>query len=197
MNKKAQLQVLGIILIVILALVVLVVLWAIGSYNSLVKKDVAVEKSWGNVQTAYQRRVDLIPNLVETVKGVVKFEQDTQTQIAALRSGISTASTPSELTAAGEQVNGFIRGININVEAYPDLKSSQNFLSLQDELAGTENRIKWERDNYNEAVQSYKTSVRSFPTNILAGMFGFNLDKWDMFQAEEGAQNAPTVDFTS
>jgi LemA protein len=196
MNKKAQLQVLGIVLIIILAIVVIGVLWAIGSYNSLVKKDVAVEKAWGNVQTAYQRRVDLIPNLVETVKGVVKFEQDTQTQIAALRSGITSAITPTQLTAVGTQVNDFIRGININVEAYPDLKASQNFLSLQDELAGTENRIKWERDNYNGAVQSYKTSVRSFPTNFIAGMFGFNLDKWDMFAAEEGAQNAPKVNFT-
>jgi len=194
--KRAQMQWPMIVLLAIVVIVFLGILWAIGSYNSLVKKDVAVEKAWGNVQTAYQRRVDLIPNLVETVKGVVKFEQDTQTKIAALRSGITTATTPAQLTAAGTQVNDFIRGININVEAYPDLKASQNFLSLQDELAGTENRIKWERDNYNEAVQSYKTSVRSFPTNFVARMFGFNLDKWDMFEAEKGAEVAPKVNFT-
>lgn len=196
-NRKAQLSGVLIALIVIIALIFFVILWAVGIYNALVQKDVAVEKAWGNVQTAYQRRVDLIPNLVETVKGVVKFEQDTQTKIAALRSGINSARNPDELQAAGNQVNSYIRGLNINVEAYPDLKSNQNFLALQDELAGTENRIKWERDNFNGAVQSYKTSVRSFPTNFIAGMYGFNLDKWNMFKAEEGAQNAPKVNFTS
>ena len=194
-NRKAQLSGVLIALIVIIALIFFVILWAIGIYNALVQKDVAVEKAWGNVQTAYQRRVDLIPNLVETVKGVVKFEQDTQTKIAALRSGINSARNPDELQAAGNQVNSYIRGLNINVEAYPDLKANQNFLSLQDELAGTENRIKWERDNFNGAVQSYKTSVRSFPTNFIAGMYGFNLDKWNMFKADEGAENAPKINF--
>jgi LemA protein len=196
MKNKAQLSGVLIAVIVVIALIFFIVLWAIGAYNGLVQKDVAVEKAWGNVQTAYQRRVDLIPNLVETVKGEVKFEQDTQTKIAALRSGIASATNPTELSAAGAQVNDFIRGINVNVEAYPDLKASQNFLALKDELAGTENRIKWERDNFNAAVQSYKTSVRSFPTNFIAGMYGFVLDKWKMFEADEGAQNAPKVNFT-
>jgi LemA protein len=196
MNKKAQVSIALIILIAIIAIIFIVIMWAISAYNGLVQKDVATEKAWGNVQSAYQRRVDLIPNLVETVKGVVKFEQDTQTQIAALRSGITSARTPAELQTAGNKVNSYLQGLNINVEAYPDLKSNQNFLALQDELAGTENRIKFERDNFNAAVQTYKTSVRSFPTNFIAGMYGFPLDKWNMFTADEGAQNAPKVNFT-
>lgn len=194
--KKAQMLGIVIILIAIIAIIFLVVMWAIVAYNSLVQKDVAVEKAWGNVQTAYQRRIDLIPNLVETVKGVVKFEQDTQTKIAALRSGITNANTPAELQDAGNQVNSYIRGLNINVEAYPDLKANQNFLALQDELAGTENRIKFERDNFNGAVQSYKTSVRSFPTNFIAGMYGFVLDKWKMFEAQKDADKPVVVNFT-
>lgn len=195
-NNKAQMSSAFIVLIAILAIIFITIMWAISAYNSLVQKDVATEKAWGNVQTAYQRRVDLIPNLVETVKGVVKFEQDTQTQIAALRSGITNARTPEELQTAGANVNSYLQGLNINVEAYPDLKSNANFLALQDELAGTENRIKFERDNFNEAVQNYKTSVRKFPTNLIAGMYGFALDKWNMFAAQEGAENAPQVNFT-
>jgi LemA protein len=194
--KKAQLSSVLIALIVIIAVIIAVIvigfLFVMDAYNSLVQKDVAAEKAWGNVQSAYQRRVNLIPNLVETVKGVVKFEQDTQTQIAALRSGIKT---PTELQTAGANVNSYLQGLNINVEAYPNLKANENFLALQDELAGTENRIKWEMDNFNAAVQSYKTSVRSFPTNMLAGMFGFDVDKWNMFSAEPGAEIAPKVKF--
>ena len=196
MNNKAQMSIVLIVLIAIIAIIFIGIMWVVGSYNSLVQKDVSVEKAWGNVQTAYQRRVDLIPNLVETVKGVVKFEQDTQTKIAALRSGINNAQTPTDLQTAGNEVNTYLRGLNINVEAYPDLKANQNFLALQDELAGTENRIKFERDNYNGAVQTYKTSVRSIPTNIIAGMFGFTVDKWSMFAADKGAEDAPKINFT-
>jgi LemA protein len=166
-----------------------------GSYNGLVSTDTNVEQKWGNVQTSYERRLDLIPNLVETVKGVSNFEKDTQTQIAAFRAGIQNAKTPAQLDEVGKQMNQLVSGIAVSVEAYPDLKSSQNFLALQDELAGTENRISWERNNYNEAVKSYKTKVRTFPTNIIAGMFGFDLSKWDMFEASDGADTAPKVKF--
>jgi LemA protein len=189
----------GIILIVlgIIALIILmVILWVMGIYNSLVQSDVSVEKSWGNVQTAYTRRADLIPNIVATVKGSAAFEKETQTQIAGLRSGIKNAATPTQLDSVGKEMNSLISNLIVSVEAYPDLKSSQNFLALQDELAGTENRIKWERDNYNEEVKGYKLKVRSFPNNVIAGMFGFNLDKWTMFQGTAEDQEAPEVDFS-
>lgn len=196
MNKKGSgWQVALVIFGVLFFIALITILSLVGSYNNLVDKDVNVENSWAKVQTAYERRADLIPNLVETVKGAVKFEQETQTEVARLRSGIANAKTPNELATAGDEMNSFISGIMVNVEAYPDLKANQNFLALQDELAGTENRIKWERDNYNDAVATYKVQTRRFPTNIIARAFGFEEDKWEMFKAEEGAEDAPEVQF--
>jgi len=189
----------GMIVLGTLGVILLVLLlfggFIIGSYNNLVKLDTSTENSWAKVQTAYERRADLIPNLVNTVKGSVKFEQETQTQIAALRSGIRNAKTPADLDKVGNQMNSLVSGIIVNVEAYPNLKSTENFLALQDELAGTENRIKWERDNYNDAVKSYKLGIRSFPSNIFANIFGFSIDKYQMFQAQEGSEKAPEVEF--
>ncbi len=189
----------GIILLVIIFFSVFV-----GSYNKLVRFDETVDERWANVESAYQRRADLIPNLVSTVQGVVDFEKDTQTQIAAVRSNavqasqaMKDASSPEEFQKAAqesEQALTAFRGLNINVEAYPELKSSENFLSLQDELAGTENRVKVERDLYNNAVKNYNVKVRAFPSNIIANMFGF--DKEDgMFEADEGSDEAPEVKF--
>jgi LemA protein len=197
-NKNNKGQVLYALLIfigIIILLIVIVGLWIMGTYNSLVKSDVNVENSWAKVQTAYERRIDLIPNLVSTVKGAAQFEQVTQTQIATLRSGIANAKSTSDLTSAGKQVDSLISNLIVSVEAYPQLKATENFKSLQDELAGTENRIKWERDNFNDAVKDYKTKLRSFPTNIIAGMYGFTLDKWEMFEATQGAEIAPKVQF--
>jgi LemA protein len=188
-------------LIVIGAILLMTVLWVAMSYNGLVRADETVSEKWANVQSAYQRRADLVPNLVATVQGAVNFEKDTQTKIAALRSGAVTAQqqmqnarTPAEIEAAdqkvSEQLTAF-RALNINVENYPQLKATENFLSLQDELAGTENRIKTERDIFNQATKDYNIKVRRFPTNILAGMFGFG--QKDMFAANEGSENAPNV----
>lgn len=185
----------GIALVVIAFFALISIFSAIGTYNSLVNKDIASENSWAKVQTAYERRLDLIPNLVATVKGSANFEKETQTQVAALRSGISNAKSTSDLNTVGAKMNSLVSGILLNVEAYPELKSATNFLALQDELAGTENRIKWERDNYNDAVKDYKQSVRRFPVNIIAGMFGFEVDKWEMFEANDGAENPPIVSF--
>jgi len=189
----------GTVVLVTLAVIVfialMIVFWVMGAYNGLVQTDVGVGNSWANVQTAYERRLDLIPNLVATVQGSADFEKSTQTQIAALRSGVQNAKTASQLGAAGSQANALIGAIMVQVEAYPQLTSTANFRALQDELAGTENRIKYERDNYNKAVAQYQIKLRSFPTNIIAGMFGFQLDKWDMFKAEESAANPPKVDF--
>jgi len=194
MNKKGQAA--AITLIVLVVAILFIGMWIAGSYNTLVNKDVSVEGQWGKVQSAYERRLDLIPNLVATVKGSANFEQETQTQIAALRGGIKNAKTVSEMQTVDNKMASLISGINVQIEAYPDLKSTENFRALQDELAGTENRIKWERDNYNDLVKDYKASVRSFPSNIIAGMFGFSVDKWEMFASKEGAENAPTVDFS-
>ena len=169
-------------------------------YNGLIKADETVDEKWANVQTAYQRRADLIPNLVDTVQAAVEFEQSTQTQIAAVRSSavaakqaMASASSPAEVSAAAAQVESAIAGfsgLNINVERYPDLKATENFLSLQDELAGTENRVKVERDIFNSAVKNYNLKVRRFPSNLSAGMFGF--EGKDMFEADEGTSAAPT-----
>jgi LemA protein len=188
-------------LIIIGAILLMTVMWVAVSYNGLVRSDETVSEKWANVQSAYQRRADLVPNLVATVQGAVNFEKDTQTKIAALRSGAVTAQqqmqnarTPAEIEAAdqkvSEQLTAF-RALNINVENYPQLKATENFLSLQDELAGTENRVKAERDIFNKATKDYNIKVRRFPSNIIANWFNF--EQKDMFAANEGTENAPEV----
>lgn len=203
MNSKGNVWLgVGITVGVILLIALIIGSWVAGTYNELVVKDTATEKSFGNVQSSYQRRADLIPNYVETVKGARDFEKSTLTEIAGLRSqagsiqqNVQNAKSPDELQTAGNQMNSVLARLLVVVEAYPDLKSNQNFLALQDEIAGTENRINFERNNYNGVVMQYKTAVRTFPTNMLAGMFGFYPDKWKTFQANESSQNAPIVNF--
>jgi LemA protein len=180
---------------VFLILVIVLVLFVVGAYNNLVTRDMNVENSWAKVQTAYERRADLIPNLVETVKGYSKYEGDVQKSIAQYRSGIKDAQNPNDLDSVGNEMNSLISNLIVSFEAYPELKANQNYLALMDELAGTENRIKWERDNYNEAVKSYKLSVRKFPSNIIANLFNFELEKYNMFEAEEGSENPIEVSF--
>jgi len=182
------------------ALLLILLFSFIGTYNGFIGAEENVDQKWANVQSAYQRRADLIPNLVDTVQAAVKFEQETQTQIAAVRSSAAAAQqamkqaqTPGQVTAASQQVEQAVAGfsgLNINVERYPELKATENFLSLQDELAGTENRIKVERDNYNVAIKNYNVRVRRFPSNFIAGMFGFETK--DAFAADAGSENAPT-----
>jgi LemA protein len=204
MKKKAgMLAGVLITLGVILLIVLMVGGWIAGTYNELVVRDTTTEKGWGYVQSAYQRRADLIPNLVDIVKGARDFEKSTLIEVTKLRSQtgsikqqISDAKTTDELQTAGNDMNGVLSRLLVIVEAYPDLKTNQNFLALQDELAGTENRINFERNNYNTEVMNYKTAVRSFPANIIAGMFGFSVDKWKTFEAEKTSQEAPKIDFT-
>jgi LemA protein len=161
MNNKANFLIGILITLGIIVLIGLIIVgWIAGTYNSLVSLDTNVQQKFGNVQTALQRQADLIPNIVNTVKGSADFEKETQTQIAALRSGIRSATTPTDLDKVGKQANALISGIMVSVEAYPDLKSNVNFLALQDELSGSQNRITWERNNYNEAVKGYKTKDR-------------------------------------
>ena len=190
--------------IVVIAIIVIIVLSVIGMYNGLVQADVNVDQAWGQVETAYQRRADLIPNLVATVQGAADFEQETQTKVAEIRTAATAAkqawdgaTTPEAKVAAANQMESVLAGfrsLNINVERYPDLKATTNFLALQDELAGTENRVAVERKRYNDAVSVINKKVRFFPTNIIAGMLGF--EKKDFFESAPGAEAAPVVEFT-
>jgi len=202
-QEKKKLSTGWLVAIAVIAVIVIIVLSSIGIYNGLVRSEVSVDAAWGQVQTVYQRRADLIPNLVNTVQGAVQFEQETQTKIAELRSGVAAvkteiqnAQTPAEMDAAAAKLDGIVsqyRGLNINVENYPQLRATENFLALQDELANTENKIAVERQRYNTAVQDFNTKVRVFPNNIVAGMFSF--EKRTFFAAATGAENAPPVVF--
>ena len=187
----------------IIALVVIVLaLWAVPKYNGLVKSQESVEKAWGNVENVYQRRADLIPNLVETVKGYAKHESETLEGVITARANATKVTidaknmTPEDLqkyqAAQGDVTNALSKLIAV-AEAYPDLKANQNFLELQSQLEGTENRIAVERNKFNEVAQEYNTKRRTFPTNIIAGIFGFSEKPY--FQAQEGADKAPKVDF--
>ena len=191
MSKSKKLSGGAITLIVIAAILVLTALWVIGSYNSLVSGDETVKQMWANVQTAYQRRADLIPNLVEVVKKYTNYEGQVLTDITKARASVGSASNPAELQAAGTAMDSALSRLLAVVENYPNLKANEQYLSLQDELAGTENRIKTERDNYNSAVRDFNVKVRTFPTNMIAGNFGFTSK--DMFAADQGAAQAPDV----
>lgn len=184
-----------------LIIVVIVLVLVIGipglilssSYNNLVSLDENVEGSWAQVENVLKRRADLIPNLVETVKGFANQEQEVLIGVTEARSRVVAATTPGEYAEANSQLTTALDRLNVVVESYPDIKSNENFLRLQDELAGTENRIATERRRYNEAVQTYNNKIRRFPTNIIAGMFGF--DKREYFEVSAEDQENPEVDF--
>jgi len=172
------------------------------TYNSLVNLDEDVENEWGKVQSAYQRRSDLIPNLVNTVKGVANFEQTTLTQVVEARAkATSTTIDPSNITPeslkefqqAQQGLSSSIGRLLMVSENYPELKASNNFLELQAQLEGTENRIKVARDNFNDVVTTYNKRVRRFPASLFAGIMGFS--KRAQFEAADNAQDAPTVTF--
>ena len=179
-------------LTVILVIVVVIAVFLVSQYNSLVGQEESVKESWSNVETNYQRRADLIPNLVETVKGYAEHESSTYENIAKLRSGYEEASTPEEYQKLDEELD---LAINVAIEAYPELKANENFAKLQDELAGTENRIAIARQDYNKVATPYNTRIRRFPTNIVAGIFGF--ERHELFEAAPGSESAPAVDFSS
>src|SRR6267142_861883 len=187
-----------IVVVVIVALLLLVVLFAFGQYvsvkNTLVAKNEAVKAAWSQVDIVLQRRADLIPNLVETVKGYAKQEQTVFGDIAKARSALLSAGTPQAKIAANNQLDGAIGRLLLIVENYPQLKSNENFLRLQDELAGTENRIAVERKRYNDALQDYNTYIQKFPNSIFAGWAGFKPND-AYFKAAEGSREAPKVNF--
>ena len=187
----------GLIVIIVLVLIALVVF---GQYvsvrNTLVTKNEAVKAAWSQVDIVLQRRADLIPNLVETVKGIAKQEQTVFGDIAKARSQLLSAGTPSEKIAANQQLDGALGRLLAIVENYPQLKSNENFLRLQDELAGTENRIAVERKRYNDTLQDYNTYIQKFPANIFARWAGFKPNE-AYFTAAEGSRQVPKVDFST
>lgn len=189
-------------LIITIVVIALVALWGISSYNGLVSMDENVSNSWANVETQYQRRSDLIPNLVNTVKGYAKHESQTLESVMQARSQATQVKidpsncTPQQLAAyqkAQGDVTTALGKLLAITENYPDLKANQNFLELQSQLEGTENRINVARKDFNDTAKKYNTSLRRFPRNIIASMFGF--EKRAYFEAEAGAEKAPKVEF--
>src|ERR1700758_5370557 len=187
----------GVILLVIVAVVALLVGGAyVSSRNQMVMKNEAVKSAWAQVDVVLQRRADLIPNLVETVKGFAAQEQTVFHDIAAARSALLGAQTPADKIAANGQLDGAIGRLLAIVENYPQLKSNENFLRLQDELAGTENRIAVERKRYNDTLQDYNTYIQTFPNSLYAGWAGFQPNR-AYFTATEESRQVPKVSFSS
>ena len=189
-------------LLIILGLVLILGVWGCSGYNGLVKQDESVKKSWNNVQTEYQKRYDLVDNLVNTVKGAADFEKSTLTAVVEARSKASSIQlntdqlTPDNIKKfdqAQSELSGSLSRLLVSVERYPELKATQNFLQLQGQLEGIENDVRGSRTKFNESVNTYNTKVRSFPTNIFAGMFGFSAREG--FKADQGAEKAPKVQF--
>ena len=189
-------------LIVIVAVVLVLFFWIKGMYNSMVRTDETVSQAWAQVENVYQRRADLVPNLVATVKGYAEHESSTLEAVVEARAKATQAivdpSTLSEeelarFMSAQNELGTAIGRLLVSVERYPDLKANQNFLELQAQLEGTENRITVERQKFNEAARNYNVTIRRFPNNIFAGMFGF--EKKGYFEASEGAEQAPVVSF--
>lgn len=186
--KKSTMIILGVV-----AVIILVVAMLGGSYNSLVSKEEKVDKEYSNISVQLERRADLIPNLVNTVKGYTSHETEIINSITTARENLLNANTVEEKSAADAELTNALNALMVVVENYPDLKASENFIQLSDELAGTENRIATSRRDYNDAVTDYNTAVKKFPTNILASMFGF--EKKDYFEVSEGKTEVPEVEF--
>lgn len=188
---------------VVLLAVGMLVIWGISSYNNMVSLDQAVIQSWAQVENQYQRRADLIPNLVNTVKGYADFEKEVLTKVTEARARVSQFNiTPEVLNdpqafakfqSLQGELSGALSRLLVTVENYPQLKANENFLQLQAQLEGTENRISVERKKFNEVVQSYNTTIKRFPASLMAGMFGFGEKQY--FKAIQGADTAPKVEF--
>ena len=189
-------------ILIIVGIVIILGAMFVKPYNKMVQKDEGCSKAWANVENAYQRRMDLIPNLVKSVEGAANFEKGTLTEVIEARAKATSVQVdPSNLTeeslakfqAAQDQLSSALSRLMVVVERYPELKANQNFLELQAQLEGTENRIAVERGKFNETVNDYNSYIRRFPNNIIAGIFNF--DKKGYFKATEGADKAPDVEF--
>jgi len=179
------------ILLVIGILIAILVISFIGTYNGLVSRREEVDAAWSQIDVQLQRRYDLIPNLVATVKEYAAHEEEVFASVAEARSKLAGAASISEMAEADAELSSALSRLLAIAEAYPELKANQNFINLQDELAGTENRIATARRDYNQTARSYNTSIRRFPTNIIAGMFGF--ESVDYFEASEAGRETPDV----
>lgn len=182
-----------IIILSVVAVIILLVAMLGGSYNSLVSKEEKVDSELANIDVQLERRADLIPNLVNTVKGYAKHETEAIEKVTTARENLLNANTVEELSKADAELTNALNALMVIVENYPDLKANENFIQLSDELAGTENRIATARRDYNEVVTDYNTTIKKFPTNILSGIFGF--EKKDYFEVSEGKTEVPEVEF--
>ena len=187
MSKKTT------IIVAVVAVIAVIALMVINGYNSLVSKEESVDTAYSNVSVMLERRADLIPNLVNTVKGYMEHETEVIENITTARENLLGAKNIDEQMEANDQLTSSLDALMVVVENYPDLKASENFIQLSDELAGTENRISTARKDYNDEVKSYNTAIKKFPTNILASMFGF--EQKEYFEAKESATEVPEVEF--
>lgn len=187
MSKKTT------IIVAVVAVIAVIALMVISGYNSLVSKEESVDTAYSNVSVMLERRADLIPNLVNTVRGYMEHETEVIENITTARENLLGAKNIDEQMEANDQLTASLDALMVVVENYPDLKASENFIQLSDELAGTENRISTARKDYNDEVKSYNTAIKKFPTNILASMFGF--EQKEYFEAKESATEVPEVEF--
>ena len=178
---------------IIIGVVVILLLWTVGMYNSLIKLDNSVEEKWAQVENQYQRRADLLPNLVNTVKGFAAQEKGIFLEVTKMRSQWANAGTRGEKVAAAKGMDSAISRLLLVAENYPQLKSNENFLALQSQLEGTENRVATERKRYNEVVRKFNTKIKTFPSRFIASMMGY--DKREYFEADAGAETVPKVEF--
>jgi LemA protein len=176
----------------IIGIVLLFVLYMNSAYNNAVKLEEATKARWSDVGASYQRRADLIPNLINTVKGAAANEKDILSSVIALRGGISSAKTPADFDAVGKKINA---AINLTFEAYPQIRSTENFQTFQSQLEGTENRINIAREDYNESVNQYNSYIRGFITHAVLGMAGGNFEVKKGFESVAGSEKAPAVNF--
>ena len=181
--------------LIIIAIVVVLAIAVMVIYNNLVQLKNRVRNAWAQIETQLQRRHDLIPNVVETVKGYAAHEKETLEAVVQARNAAVTATTPEDKMACENMLTGALNKLFALSEAYPDLKANQNFLDLQGQLADTENKISYARQSYNDCVMAYDNALEQFPSNIVAGMFSANFPKQNMFDAVAGAEVAPEVKF--
>lgn len=184
-----------IVIIVVVVILVAIIAGLVSNYNGVVSLSEEVDNKFATIDTMLQRRADLIPNLVNTVKGYTNQEQAVIDSVTDARAKLAGANSVGEKANADQELSTALSNLLVVVENYPDLKSSQNFINLSDELAGTENRIATARKDYNAAVKEYNTKIKRFPTNIVSGMFGYGEKEY--FQASEGSEEVPTVDFNT
>lgn len=184
-----------IVIIVVVVILIAIIAGLVSSYNGVVSLSEDVDNKFATIDTMLQRRADLIPNLVNTVKGYTNQEQAVIDSVTDARAKLARANSVGEKANADQELSTALSNLLVVVENYPDLKSSQNFINLSDELAGTENRIATARKDYNDAVREYNTKIKRFPTNIVSGMFGYG--EREYFQASEGSEEVPTVDFNT